>query len=142
MRPKISPAKPCTASAFQSFHSSRCTPCLGLMRTLSAPFHFYFSINQCPSSLNSFTSLPRIRQMYRIPNPPAFKDAARRTSSIRSISNTRPSSQVMARGRMFPSKSKSALTCKLIFIIIASLYYELLFVFIVAQSSEKEKRTK
>ena len=120
MRPKISPAKPCTASAFQRFHVFQCAPCLGLMRTLSASFHFYFSINQCPSSLNSLTSLPRIRQMYRIPNPPAFKDAALLTSSTRSISKTRPSSQVIARGRMFPSKSKSALTCKLIFIVLAS----------------------
>lgn len=33
MRPKISPAKPCTASAFQRFHSSRCAPCLGFEQT-------------------------------------------------------------------------------------------------------------
>ena len=34
MRPKISPAKPCTASAFQRFHSSRCAPCLGFEQTI------------------------------------------------------------------------------------------------------------
>ena len=33
LRPKISPAKPCTASAFQRFHFNRCAPCLGFEQT-------------------------------------------------------------------------------------------------------------
>ena len=33
MRPKISPAKPCTTSAFQRFHFYRCAPCLGFEQT-------------------------------------------------------------------------------------------------------------
>ena len=33
MRPKISPAKPCTASAFQRFHFFRCAPYLGFEQT-------------------------------------------------------------------------------------------------------------
>ena len=96
---------------------------------------FHFSINQWPSSLNNVTIFPSIRQTYRIPTPPAFSEATRRTSSTRSTSNTRPSSQVMALGRMLPSKSKSAFTCKFIFIVIASFlianfclcYYNIVF---------------
>lgn len=116
--------KPSTAPCiFRNFHFL--TPpssafCLGLRRTFSASFLCYFSINQCPSSLNSLTSFPLILQMYLMPTPPAFNAGARRTSSIRSISNTRPSSQVIALGRILPSKSKSALTSKFIFITTAS----------------------
>ena len=37
-RPKISPAKPCTASMFQRFYLSRCALCLGLSKPLNALF--------------------------------------------------------------------------------------------------------
>lgn len=105
-------------------------------------FSLLFFHNQCPSSLNNLISLPRNRQMYRIPTPPAFKDDARRTSSTRSISKTRPSSQTMALGWILPSRSKSALTCKLIFIITASLYCELLFAFYCNTKVDKRKANK
>ena len=43
------------------------------------PVQAYRSINHLPSSQNRYTSLPAIRQVYRIPCPPAFNEAAWRT---------------------------------------------------------------